>query len=77
LNRNIFAANLILSDVSAGRFPALVEAVMSNFSYSIDIKRFQNLLETSVDETERRMIEKLLAEQKARADLRASEPKKE
>jgi hypothetical protein len=50
---------------------------MSNFSYSIDIKRFQNLLETSVDETERRMIEKLLAEQKARAELRASELKKE
>jgi hypothetical protein len=50
---------------------------MSSFSYSIDIKRFQNLLETSVDEAERRMIEKLLAEQKAKAELRASEAKKE
>jgi hypothetical protein len=47
------------------------------FSYSIDIKRFQNLLETSVDETERRTIQKLLAEEKTKAQVRESEPKKE
>ena len=48
-----------------------------SFSYSIDIKRFQNLLETSVDETERRTIQRLLAEEKIKAALPASEPKKE
>jgi hypothetical protein len=43
----------------------------------MNIKRFQNLLETSVDETERRMIESLLTEEKAKAALQASEPKEE
>ena len=37
------------------------------FSHAIDIKRFQNLLETSVDQAERRVIQKLLAEEKAKA----------
>ena len=52
---------------------------MNYFSYAINtnIKRFQNLLETSVDETERRMIERLLTEEKAKETLQASEPKKE
>jgi hypothetical protein len=50
---------------------------VNSFSYEIDIKRFQNLLETSVDETERRVIEKLLVEETAKAALQASEPKKE
>ena len=42
---------------------------MNYFSYATDmnIKRFQNLLETSVDETERRMIQTLLTEEKAKA----------
>jgi hypothetical protein len=39
---------------------------MNNFSYSIDIKRFQNLLETSVDDTERQTIQHLLTNEKAR-----------
>jgi hypothetical protein len=47
------------------------------FSYAIDIKRFQNLLETSVDETERQTIEKLLTEEKTKAATQAAEPKKE
>jgi hypothetical protein len=42
-----------------------------------NIKRFQNLLETSVDETERRTIQRLLVEEKAKAALQASEPKEE
>jgi hypothetical protein len=52
---------------------------MNYFSSATDmnIKRFQNLLETSVDETERRMIESLITEEKAKAALQASEPKKE
>jgi hypothetical protein len=52
---------------------------MNYFSYATDmnIKRFQNLLETSVDETERRMIESLITEEKAKAALQASEAKKE
>jgi hypothetical protein len=51
---------------------------MNYFFYAIDtnIKRFQNLLETSVDETERRMIQKLLTEEKAKAALQASKLKK-
>jgi hypothetical protein len=52
---------------------------MNYFSYAteMNIKRFQNLLETSVDETERRRIERLLTEEKAKEALQASEPKKE
>ena len=49
---------------------------MNNFSYSIDIKRFQNLLETSVDDTERRTIQHLLTKEEAKAALQASEPEK-
>jgi hypothetical protein len=36
------------------------------FVYSPNIKRYQNLLETSVDETERRTIQKLLTEEEAK-----------
>jgi hypothetical protein len=52
---------------------------MNYFPYAIDlnIKRFQKLLETSVDDTERQTIESLLTEEKARAALQASESKKE
>jgi hypothetical protein len=52
---------------------------MNYFPYvrDMNIKRFRNLLETSVDETERRTIERLLTEEKAKAALQASVPKKE
>jgi hypothetical protein len=50
---------------------------MNYFSCAIDIKRFQNLLDTSVDETERRTIRRLLTEEKDKAALHAQEPKKE
>lgn len=43
----------------------------------MNIKRFQNLLDTSVDQTERQTIQGLLTEEKAKAELQASEPKKE
>jgi hypothetical protein len=46
------------------------------FSYAIEIKRFQNLLETSRDESERRAIQRLLTEEKAKAAVQASEPEK-
>jgi hypothetical protein len=38
---------------------------MNDFSYATDsnIKRFRNLLETSVDETERRTIQRLLTQE--------------
>jgi hypothetical protein len=36
------------------------------FVYSPNIKRYRNLLETSVDETERRIIQKLLTEEEAK-----------
>ena len=47
------------------------------FSHAIDIKRFQNLLDTSADDTERRRMQKLLTEDKTKAAVRESEPKKE
>jgi len=50
---------------------------MNFFSCAIDIKRFQNLLETSVDETERRTIQRLLIEERAKPALPAAEPKNE
>ena len=52
---------------------------MSSFPYAIEIniKRFHNLLETSVDESERKKINSLLTEEKARAALQESEPKRE
>ena len=48
---------------------------MNPFSYATDvnIRRFQNLLETWLDETERRTIQKLLTEEKTKAALQASE----
>jgi hypothetical protein len=44
---------------------------MNCFSYAIDIniKRYQNLLETSVDETERRTIRTLLTEDKSQGGI--------
>ncbi len=42
---------------------------MNSFSYAteMNIRRFQNLLETSVDEAERKKIQCLLAEEKIKA----------
>ena len=49
-----------------------------NFSaIDVNIKRFQNLLDTSVDETERKTIQGLLEEEKAKSVLRGSDRKKE
>ena len=42
------------------------------FVHGQDIKRYRNLLETSIDETERRTIQKLLAEEEAKQALQAS-----
>lgn len=44
---------------------------MNSFSYAaeMNIRRFQALLETSVDESERKMIRCLLAEEKIKAGL--------
>ena len=50
---------------------------MNGFSYTIDIKRFQTLLNTPVADSERRTIERLLDEEKAKAVSQASEPKKD
>ncbi len=44
-----------------------------SFAMEANIKRFQNLLETSVDETERRTLQRLLLEEKAKEEP-ASEP---
>jgi hypothetical protein len=48
---------------------------MNYFSYATDlnIKRFQNLLETSLDKTERQTIQRLLTEEKAKAALQADQ----
>jgi hypothetical protein len=47
---------------------------MNHFFYATDsnIKRFRNLLETSVDETERRTLQVLLAEEEAAQTLHRS-----
>ena len=52
---------------------------MNSFVYATDlnIKRFQNMLDTSVDETARRTIQHLLSEEKAKAGQQASKPKTE
>lgn len=44
---------------------------MNDFAYATatNIKRFENLLETSVDETERRMVQRLLTEEREKAAL--------
>ena len=43
----------------------------------LNIKRFQNLLDTSVDDAERQTIQALLAEEKAKAaELQPPEPEK-
>ena len=39
-----------------------------------NIRRFQNLLETSVNDAERRTIQKLLTEENLKAARQASEP---
>jgi hypothetical protein len=39
----------------------------------MNIRRFEHLLETAVDETERQTIQSLLAEEKAKAELQAAE----
>jgi hypothetical protein len=55
----------------------MVELPMDDFSkaININIKRFQNLLETSGDEIERQTIQKLLTEEKSKTALPVSEPK--
>lgn len=49
---------------------------MNAFIYAndINIRRFEDLLESSTDENERKIIQVLLAEEKARMELQASEP---
>ena len=42
---------------------------LDHFSYAIDIKRFQNLLVTSVNDSERQKIQRLLAEEQAKTLL--------
>jgi hypothetical protein len=51
---------------------------MDQFSHAIgsNIKRFQNLLDTSLNVTERPTIQRLLTEERAKAALQASEPKR-
>ena len=51
---------------------------MNDFSYVIEvnIQRFQNLLRTAVDETERQTIQRLLSEEEAKATSQASEREK-
>jgi hypothetical protein len=44
------------------------------FVHNENVKRYRNLLETSVDETERRTILELLAKEQAKQTLQASEP---
>jgi hypothetical protein len=63
---------------ASGRMVLTWRPPMTDFSYATDanIKRFQNLLETSVDATERQILQRLLEEEKAKAVLQAPEPEK-
>ena len=46
------------------------------YATGLNIKRFQNLLDTSVNATERQLLQRLLAEEKAKAALQPSDRKK-
>jgi hypothetical protein len=52
-------------------FRANMEAIMNDFSYVTDanVKRFRNLLETSLNDTERQAIQRMLTEELAKAAL--------
>jgi hypothetical protein len=54
-----------------------MELPMDDVSHAINnnIKRFQNLLETSVEDSERQTIQKLLTDEKIKTGLPVSEPK--
>ncbi|MDO8875021.1 MAG: hypothetical protein Q8M24_06935 [Pseudolabrys sp.] len=45
---------------------------IESFATEANIRRFQNLLETSVDDSERQVLQKLLAEEQAKSEMRAS-----
>jgi hypothetical protein len=55
---------------------------LDSFSYAVDIKRFQNLLETSVDVAERKTLQRLLTAEQAKSatptksEMQVSEPQK-
>ena len=46
---------------------------IQSFAMESNIRRFQNLLETSVDEAERQILQRLLVEEKAKEEP-ASDP---
>ena len=47
---------------------------IQSYAKEANIKRFQNLLETSVDDSERQILQKLLAEEKEKSEMLAPEP---
>lgn len=42
---------------------------IQSYATEANIRRFQNLLETSVDDGERQILQKLLAEEKAKSEV--------
>jgi hypothetical protein len=50
---------------------------MPDFITALNIKRFRNLLQTSINDTDRRTIQTLLSEEEAKAAVQCSGPKKE
>jgi hypothetical protein len=52
---------------------------MNNVVYLVDsyIKRYRDLLKTSVDAAERQMLQRLIEAEKAKSQLHASQPKAE
>jgi hypothetical protein len=50
---------------------------MPDFITAMNIKRYRNLLETSINKAERRTIQTLLSEEEAKAALQGSEPKRD
>jgi hypothetical protein len=47
------------------------------FVNKLNIQRFQNLLETSLNDSERQIIQKLMMEEKAKQRVSGSKPKSE
>jgi hypothetical protein len=76
----VCSAQIPAAFVRPGRFLCFAGGVpMDEFEFvnKLNIQRFQDLLETSLNGSERQIIQKLLIEEKAKQGLSGSKPKSE
>jgi hypothetical protein len=76
----VCSAQIPAAFVRPGRFPCYAGGVpMDEFEFAnkLNIQRFQNLLGTSLNESERQIIQKLLTEEKTKQGLSGSKPTSE